>query len=128
MTEAEALEGITNVANIVATFTGLWLSVTFAYLTVAYLVGSRMTRFQCYAITVLYGCVATLFSVGTIAHGKAFFIVLANSSTAYSQIPLFADAEKPWLVVIGAFFALATGLSFYFMYDVRKRAKKGDNG
>ncbi|MGR8946484.1 MAG: hypothetical protein ACU84Q_00450 [Gammaproteobacteria bacterium] len=120
MTEAEALESITNVAAIVATYTSLWLSVTFAYLTVAYFVGSRMTRFQCLAASVLYFCVSTLFSVGVVAHGKAFFIVLTENTTAYSQVLIFRDGEGPWLITISAFFTFAAILSFYFMYDVRR--------
>ena len=123
MSEAEALEAIANIEPQVATYSSLWLSVTFAYLTVAYLVGKRMTYFQCFATSLLYGVISTLFSVGVLAHGKAFFIVLSESDTPYSQIPIFADGELFWMLFIGGFFSFAALLSFYFMYDVRNGRK-----
>ena len=62
MTEADAIGALTNIGEVAATYTGMWLSVTFGYLTVAYFLGKSLSRFQCLAISTLYVVFAIIFA------------------------------------------------------------------
>ena len=52
MTEAETLVSLTDMSDTSLSFISVWISVTFAYLTVAYVVGKDLSRFQYIAITI----------------------------------------------------------------------------
>ena len=55
MTEPEVIASVTDLAEIATNFVSLWLSVTFAYLTVAYFLSKALSRFQYFAASALYG-------------------------------------------------------------------------
>ena len=61
MQELTPIEALTNIADVAATYGSLWISITFAYLTAAYFVGAKMTRFQCLTMSGLYLVTAVLF-------------------------------------------------------------------
>ena len=44
--EAQAIEALADIAAVAATYISVFISLTFAYLTVAYLVGATLNRFQ----------------------------------------------------------------------------------
>jgi hypothetical protein len=46
MSEADLVEAIQNSVEIALTAFGFYLTITFAYLTVAFLAGSKLTKFQ----------------------------------------------------------------------------------
>lgn len=81
MGNPEVVAALTDMADVAATYAGLWVSVSFAYLTVAYLVGRRMTRFQCGLISALYLVTATMFAAASMAHSHAFFLALNATTT-----------------------------------------------
>ena len=60
MNESEVIEALSNIAASATGFLSLFISITFAYLTVAYLVGSKLSRFQVTVINSLYVLCASL--------------------------------------------------------------------
>ena len=118
MSEAEALEVMSDFADNVATYFTMFVSFTFAYLTVAYLVGKSLSRFQCLAASGLYAVSAFVTGATTIGWGNAWLILKAREPTMVDQVWVF---DKPgWLPVITLLLVAITLTSLYFMYDARK--------
>ena len=93
MTEAEVIESLTNIGEVTATYGGLWLSSTFAYLTVCYLVGKVLTLFECLLISVLYGTSAIMFASATLGYIESWFKLKAQENTIMDDIWLFTGME-----------------------------------
>ena len=123
MTESEAIEALTNIGEIAATYGGLWLSTTFAFLTVCYLVGKALTTFECLLISALYGTSAFIFAGATIGYINSWFLLKARESTILDEILLFGGMER---YIGGASVMLFGGtlVSLYFMYNIRHRRTK----
>jgi hypothetical protein len=93
-----------------------FLSLTFAYLTVAYVVGSRLSRFQALAVSTLYlaGALISLLSI-------------LNSMGIYQGILEQSEYLQRRVLVSGDLFSLSTALvlgsgvfvSLYFMWNIR---------
>ena len=119
MTEAEALEVLSDFATNVATYFTMFVSFTFAYLTVAYLVGKSLSRFQCIAASALYIVSAFVAGVTASGWGDAWLTLKAREQTMLSEVWVF---EKPgWLPTIVILLSSIALTSLYFMYDVRKK-------
>ena len=71
MTEAEAMVALAELTDIATAQTSVWLSLTFTYLTVAYLAGKKLSRFQCLAIPALYTVTAGFFGSAMMLHSQA---------------------------------------------------------
>ena len=122
MTEVEATTALASVGDTMCSFTGLWVSVTFAYLTVAYFVGRDLSRFQNMAVSGLYGVSALLFSLGALVHAEAWLEIAVNSQTVYKTIstsPLYSFVMPTFVLILG----VGISVSFYFMYNVRHSAE-----
>ena len=119
MTGVEAIESVTNLAEISITFISLWLSITFGYLTVAYFLGGALSRFQCLTASVLYGSLAILFTTAVWIYTEATVLVIVGERSVFSKLPtgLF---DIPWAHGSAVLCVGGTLLSFYFMYNVRK--------
>ena len=119
MAEAEALEVLSNISINAATYWTMFVSFTFAYLTVAYFVGKSLSRFQCVAIFVFYIICAFMSGVTTVGWSEAWFIFKAREHTFIDDVIVFTD--------IGLFYALIFVLSaisitsLYFMCNDRRR-------
>ena len=120
MTEAEAIASITDLAGMALAFVSLWFSATFGYLTVAYFLGNVLSRFQCSAVSALYGFSAFLFIAGTAVYTKATELMIGRERTIFDQ--LYVDSLA-WAESISALSVCGTLLSFYFMYNVRQRSE-----
>ena len=120
MSEAETLELISlYYGNAIDAFT-IYISFTFAYLTIAYFVGSALTRFQVIAASGLYLISAMSAALGTVMPVLAWGELLASRETTLAKFDLWnADIWIPYMGII-----LAGGIlvSLYFMFDVRVRA------
>ena len=64
MSESDAIEALSEISLNATTYVSIFISVTFAYLTVAYLVGKQLTRFQCLAVSALYFLIAGMMLLG----------------------------------------------------------------
>ena len=122
MIEADAIAALTNIGEVAATYTGMWLSVTFGYLTVAYFLGKSLSRFQCLAISALYVVFAVIFASVTIGFVDSFWLLRAREKTIIDEAWIFSSL--PGYLEGTAFVLLAATLvSLYFMYNVRQREK-----
>ncbi len=118
MVEADAIAALTNIGEVAATYTGMWLSVTFGYLTVAYFLGKSLSRFQCLAISALYVVFAVIFASVTIGFVDSFWLLRAREKTIIDEAWIFSSL--PGYLEGTAFVLLAaTLLSLYFMYNIR---------
>jgi hypothetical protein len=119
MTELETIEAVAILgSNALAAFT-IYYSFTFAYLTVCYLVGTRLSRFQTAAISILYVISATSASLSVVGHQQAMTAIMETHPSVLNQITLW-DLR---LWGPGLIFLLVSGifLSLYFLYDCRRR-------
>ena len=117
MTEAEALSSLTEMAETSLAFISVWISVTFAYLTVSYLVGKDPSRFQYLAVTALYVVVALQMTMAGVTWITAWEELHAREVTVLRDVYIanFAYADTAMV-----FFLLGTVLALYFMYNIRR--------
>ena len=120
MNEAESIAALTNIGEAFSAFTGLWVSVTFAYLTVSYLVGKALSRFQTIAISTIYFVSALVFGASAHGYGHSWVLLNEREQTILKEAYVFADAGF-FTSSIAVFLLGGTALSLYFMYDIRKR-------
>ena len=119
-TDIEAIEALTEIAITMATYFSMFMSITFAYLTVAYLVGSKLTRFQ-------VAIISSFYVIGSLLTGSAAAVWNESWFNLYERVPSFlrdvwlvkalAWTELLYVVLIGIVVA-----NLYFMYDIRVRA------
>ena len=122
MTEAETMATLATIGDTIAAYIGLWVTTTFAYLTVAYLVGTQLTRFQTAAVTGLYLVSSSLFALSAIANSEAWITLSAKHSTTYGSISL-SRVYGIWLPGMWVIVIAGMIVSLYFMHDVRARAR-----
>ena len=120
MTDQEAIEALSDIAMTGATYLSIFISITFAYLTVAYLVGSKLTRFQAAVISSFYVIVSLLAGSATLVWNDGWFNLYRDHPSVLRDVWLvngLAWTELLYVVLIGI---VATSL--YFMHDIRARA------
>lgn len=122
MDETEVIATLNDIADVIATYVGMWLSFTFAYLTVAYFVGKALSRFQCLTISLLYAIASAWFCAAGVAYTQAWQSLRAREESLYDTISLMT-AKEGWEWGISIFLIGGTLVSLYFMYDIRKRVK-----
>ena len=117
MTEAEALELIAiYVTNAHGGF-ALYLSVTFAYLVTAYLVGSKLSPFQALAVSGLFFISATIIALSTMASVQAWIAVKRSTSTVIDTVALYNP--ELWLFTLPVILFPGVLVSLYFMWHIR---------
>jgi hypothetical protein len=114
MNEADAIGALSDMPENTATYVAVWISLTFAYLTAAYITGHAMSRFQCWVVTVLYFVTAFFVGSAALVHTQAWVRFNESQSTVYSELwtPPFAEG-------VAIFLAAGTLISLCFMYNVR---------
>ena len=123
MSETDVIATLNDIADVIATYVGMWLSFTFAYLTVAYFVGHALSRFQCFTISSLYALASAWFCSAGVAYTQAWQSLRLRETSLYDTIPLMTS-QIGWEWGITAFLAGGTMVSLYFMYDIRKRDRQ----
>ncbi len=119
MSEAEAIEGITGLLDSgIASFT-VFFSFTFAYLTVCYLVGTNLSRFQAVSISMLYVVSAAPTAVTVIGVQRAMAEIQKSSPSIVIDDLMLWDVLY-WHTYTMALFVSVIILSLYFMYDIRR--------
>ena len=122
MAEAELWELIAvHAANAMSAF-NIYLTVTFAYLIAAYLVGAKLSKLQAGLITGLF-----IFSAGSgwlamviyLRRAAIFQDMLASESEIYART--FLMGGKFWSVYMAILLAIGMAVSLYFMYDIRRK-------
>jgi len=119
MTEAELMELLAlYMQNNMLGFS-LYLTITFAYLVVAFIAGSRLSRFQAIAASALY-----LFAAFSTAMSTLVNLNLVNLVTAQSEalLQLNGPPTNFWIIYMGTVMFVGIIVSLYFLFDVRRRA------
>jgi hypothetical protein len=116
MTEPEVIEMVNLYASNSMGCFSLWVSFTFAYLTVAYLVGSKLSKTQLYIISTLYVLAGGAFAFAAVTYTESF-------STLNSVYPEFSPTDLwrfPWTLASSLILTGGMLSSLYFMWDVRR--------
>ena len=95
MSEAETIATLNDISEVAGMFISMWVSFTFAYLTVAYFVGKALSTFQCLTISALYGVTASYFAGASIGHIQAWHMVRTSRETMYNNIWIMTS-EAGW--------------------------------
>ena len=88
MTEAEAVASLNGMADVCGSLLSVWVSITFGYLTVAYFVGVKLTRFQCVAISMLYVATSLVFGGSGILYVHAWQLTRIREGTVFNELAL----------------------------------------
>ncbi len=72
MTEPDAIEMVNFYASNALESFSIWVSITFAFLTVAYLVGSKLSKTQVRIICPLYFITSGTFGLASVVHVQSF--------------------------------------------------------
>ena len=124
MTEAEILELVVMYTEGAMTSYSIYLTITFAYMTVAYFVGDKLSHFQVVAASGLY-------LVGSLTGLLSAYVHVHTWSTLKSEFPggvsaldssLWWNGEL-WKVLITTSLVIGILVSLYFMYNVRRTAE-----
>ncbi len=113
----QALEAIYTVRNVAAQDGINAFTLISAYLVVAYLVGPKLSKFQVWAISIIY----TAFLLGPIA---GFYVAVLDLKAVNHGGGNLHSVEFPWIVPLIMLFGWA--LSIAFMIDARKKKKTAD--
>ena len=120
MLELDAFEVIASfAANALASFT-IYFSFTFAYLPVCYLVGSNLSKFQAIAVSILYLVSSASVAITVVGNQMA----IAEMQKMYPSViidRLLVWDARWWHVYVIILFVSVTIVSFYFMYDCRRK-------
>jgi len=122
MTEAEVFEvAAAWVGNAITAFT-MYTTFTFAYLTVAFVTGERLSKFQVAVINVLYSlsAVSTIFSMMNSMMMWESALLRADSAIKYQY---FFNNPSFWYSYMSAILALGILVCLYFMVDVRRQTE-----
>jgi hypothetical protein len=104
------------VANVIESFS-VYLTVTFAYLTVAYLAGKKLSGFQVLVISVLYTSAAGI-SLLSCINQLIFYTAIANEiDSAIAAVPLISG--ETWIYAISPLLIVGVLVSLLFMWNVR---------
>ncbi|MGR8949759.1 MAG: hypothetical protein ACU84Q_17085 [Gammaproteobacteria bacterium] len=120
MAESEAIEALADIAAVAATYFSVFMSLTFAYLTVAYLVGATLNKFQLVLTTAIYVLSAAMMGASTTVWTKAWMKLYNREQTVFTG-SWVADSFN-WETTLSILLTAVVIASVYFMYDIRKRA------
>ena len=94
----------------------IYLTLTFAYLTIAYFVGKDLSRFQAFCVSTLYAAGAFISLLSCINQLNFFNAVLQQSEALQSATPF---ATGFWIYYIAPLFVTGIFVSLYFMWNIR---------
>ena len=118
MSEAEVLELINQHGSNAYSGFAVFLTLLFGYMTVAYIVGARLSRLQTTLITVLYIVTQLLLTLSLLAETHATATLVANyPDYTYSPLQTF-----PFTLPSAFIDCAAIILSLIFMFDIRRSA------
>ena len=104
MNEFDAIQTLAAIGDTASAFAGMFFSVTFAYVTVAYLIGGALSRFQCMAVSALYVLSAAIFGLSFAIYADAWAQLKSQEPTIFDNIWLLRESmwaeEAAFLVVL----------------------------
>ncbi|MFT4562966.1 MAG: hypothetical protein ACI9BW_002717 [Gammaproteobacteria bacterium] len=119
MSEPEILLVVNEYGDTSVSCFALYTSILFAYLTVAYLVGGKLSTFQSRIVSGLFIAAAGVAAIANVSGVHAWIAILGDHPTALDQVPFFV--YRIWHYYMGGMLAAGVIVSLYFMYDVRRK-------
>lgn len=118
MTEAEVLDLVVGFGANATNGFALYISFTFAFLTICYFIGSKLTRSQAIIISAIY----VLGAAGPAASAYSHMVAIAELQSQHPTMldGLFGWDQELWMIWEPTMAAIGVLLSLYFLYDVRK--------
>ena len=115
MSEAEVIEMLNlHAANSMSAYS-IFITFTFAYLTVSYFVGEKLSLKQVFIVSVLYVTSGAAFTLISILHCQSFgALVTQYPDFIYSRLWQLPWAPLASILAVGGVMA-----SLYFMWNVR---------
>jgi len=117
MSESETLLVVNEYGGTAVSCFALYTSILFAYLTVAYFVGAKLSTFQSRAVSGLFIAAAGVAAIACVSAVHAWIAILGDRPTALDQVPFFV--YRIWHYYMGGMLVAGIIVSLYFMYDVR---------
>ena len=124
MSEAETLELIAIFSANSWNYFAIYLSITFAYLAVAYFVGANLNRFQVNAISGLFIVSASGATIAAFTTTSTWIALIKSRPTLMDDIAIYSAGI--WDYYIAAPMVVGIFVSLYFMYEIRARKTKDD--
>jgi hypothetical protein len=121
MNEADLVEALQSSIELALASFALYLTITFAYLTVAFLAGSRLTKFQATAVSGLYLSAALATTLACLLSHQMMgdlFSSLSSDAQMFSNIRLMNPVF--WKFYIFSILSFGMLVSLYFMIDCRR--------
>jgi hypothetical protein len=115
VTEPEVIEMVNLYAGNGLSSFSLWVSFTFAYLTVAYLVGAKLSNVQLYIVSAMYCITAGVFALAAVTYALSF-TALTSTYREFNPTDFWLI---PWTSFSSVILIGGTLASLYFMWDVR---------
>jgi hypothetical protein len=125
MTEAELFELVFIAGTTALTGFSLFITVSFAYITAAHFLGSRLSKNEVSIVSLLYLLSALIFYSVTMANVSAMGSLQQELafSEAYQRVTFFMDARIYIFLVPVASLGVIV-LCYYFMWSVRHPKKE----
>jgi hypothetical protein len=123
MSEAEILENISNHMGNAIEALSVYLSVTFAYISVAYVVGAKLSRFQVLVGSTLYLFAALVSMIVVYMNIQVTYTLVnlvADQSSLFKRLPLWGGVF--WEVYMAVLQGGGILMSFAFMHNSRSKA------
>lgn len=119
MSEAEVTELLVAIGDLLATYLGLWVTSTFAYLTVAYFTGAKLSLSQNIVVSILYFVASSSFALAAVGHTEAFIELYQREYSIYREIS-FSNWLHYYVPGFAMIFSFGTLMSLGFMYNIRR--------
>ena len=123
MTESEVIEALSEISINAATYLTIFISVTFAYLTVAYVAGPSLTRYQAVMVSALYLLMSSITATATVGFAATWQKLHARDQSVFNEIWIYQNTE--WFFWVLPALVLVVLASRYFMFDIRRRSNAG---
>lgn len=122
MNQADAMELTAIWSGLASTDFTIYITTTFAYIVVAYVVGSELTRIQTLIISFLYVWVAV---IATLAVDSDFtWMQVSIEQLADKRLQEITYTGEFWKLPVTGFMICGIFASTYFMWNVRHSNKK----
>lgn len=122
MTEYELVDTAISYQDLATTHFMNFVTILFAYLVCAYLVGEKLTRLQVWLLNSLY----TIFALGAAfasyaAYNRSFLQIQRLAEVAKQEAPQLAPAPTPeFATIIMAFMLVSYGVGLVFLQSRRR--------
>ena len=121
MTEAELLEVVIMYGEAALGTFAVYISILFAYLTVAYFIGANLSKFQTASVTALFLIASTMLTLTCMNCVHVWEKLIPEQPSVLTSLPFFTLGI--WHTYMAVSMTMGILICLYFMHDVRKTAR-----